>query len=129
MALRSRNSQGRALSPHHLPQSVIGDHHYPAGAWGASVTVNGHTVGLDIYTPRSFAMPHTNNVLVFVYGGQFKTLARHPRQRLGIGQALITDSSVNVLTVVPQYEKYTPPDAMGRTDSATPKSGHDAVGV
>ncbi len=99
-----------ALSAPSTPNPLSAGTYYPASTSGASVTVNGHTVGLDIYTPRSFAMPHTNNVLVFVYGGQFQALGSAPAAEVeGIGQALITDSSVNVLTVVPQYEKYTLP--------------------
>ncbi len=106
------------------PSPLVAGTYYPAASSGASVIVNGTTVGLDIYAPRSLSTPRTKKVLVFVYGGGFKGLTStpEPAEVEGIGQALISDTSENVLTVVPIQETYTlpTPGAGGTPPPPTP---------
>ena len=114
-----------SLSAPSPPSPLRAGTYYPASASGASVRVNGVTVGLDIYTPRTLSAPRTRKTLLFVYGGQFQDLSSGAAADIeGIGQALITDTSENVLTVVPDYEKYTFPSPWTRRDPSTPLARH-----
>jgi hypothetical protein len=91
--------------------------------------VNGQNVGLDIYTSLN-PLSSTKKVLLFVFGGGFFNLWRTGNQAevaelQGVGQAFFQDakaSGVNMLTVVPRYEYYSPPPNLYSPppDGATP---------
>jgi len=103
----------------------------PAGSSGASVTVNGHAVDLDIYTSGDPNTP-TKNILLFVYGGGFMNLflnAGEARQLQGVGQAFFADSTTtNMLTIVPHYEYYTPqPDIFSPPPSGSTPAAYEAA--